>query len=158
MLVVSELKRKVADLTRKARAPESSPERTLARRVINQVLVWWYEDSMRYIQQKRYDLAAASLSLDAQVMPDNPRVLFRLATVYSLNNDRKRALEALKKAVEKGFNDLAEIESNAALAPLRQDDAYRKIIEALDKKRARARLEPAPPPPPFRTRSSRICL
>lgn len=133
VLVVSDLKRKIAELTKKARSAESSPERTLARRVVNQVLVWWYEDSMRYIQHKRYDLAVASLSLDAQVMPDNPRVLFRLATAHSLNNDKKRALETLKKAVEKGFNDVAELESNAALAPLRQDDEYKKIVDALGK-------------------------
>jgi tetratricopeptide (TPR) repeat protein len=133
VLVVSDLRRKIAELTKKARSAESSPERTLARRVVNQVLVWWYEDSMRYIQHKRYDLAVASLSLDAQVMPDNPRVLFRLATAYSLNNDKKRAIETLKKAVEKGFNDVTEIESNAALAPLRQDGEYKKIVDGIGK-------------------------
>ena len=48
-------------------------------------------------------------------------------------NDRSRALDALKRAVEKGFKDAAALERDKDLDALRDDPAYKQIVEELKK-------------------------
>jgi len=68
-------------------------------------------------------------------MPDNWRVLYGLACAYSLKGDRRRAIEALEKAVQKGFANAGELERNAQLDPIRDDPAFKSIVERLKQKK-----------------------
>ena len=68
------------------------------------------------------------------IAPDNPRLLYNLACAYALNRDRRNALDALRRAVAKGFKDAAAIESDKDLDGLRDDPAYKQIVEELKKK------------------------
>jgi tetratricopeptide (TPR) repeat protein len=129
-----DLKRLLSDLKRKSEAKESSAERALAHRVLGQYTVVSFEQAMALMQTKQYDMAAANFALDAQVMPDNWRVWYNLACASSLNGDKKRALDALSKAVQKGFSNLQELEKNPQLDPIREEAGFKKIIESLQKK------------------------
>jgi len=68
-------------------------------------------------------------------MPDNPRVLFRLACAYSLKGDKKKSIEALKKSAQKGFSNIAELEGNKSLDAVRGEAAYKKLVEELKAKK-----------------------
>lgn len=131
---LSSLRRTLADLKKRSEARESSTERAVARRSLNQYLILSYERAQSFLAVKRFDQAIAALSIDAEAMPDNWRVLYNLAIAYSLNGDKKRAIETLKKAVQKGFADRAELERNRSLDPLREEAGFKKIIEELVKK------------------------
>jgi len=54
--------------------------------------------------------------------------------MVALYEDKGRAIEALKRSVEKGFHDVAALESDKDLEPLREDASYKQIIEDLKKK------------------------
>lgn len=88
---------------------------------------------MTMIQTKKYDLAASNLAIDAELMPDNWRLLYNLACAYALKDDKRRAVETLNKAVQKGFKNAAELERNDQLDAIREEAGFKKIVEGLKK-------------------------
>jgi predicted esterase len=130
-LAFSDLRGKLADLKHKSEAKDASSERALARRIFNQYTIAEFENSMSLIQTKKYDLAAANLSVDSELMPDNPRLLYYLACAFSLKGDKRRAVDALNKAVQKGFSNVAELERNDQLDAIRSEEGFKKILEGL---------------------------
>ena len=130
----ADLRRVLADLKKRSEAEEGTPDRAVARRVLNDYFAYSYETAMSLVNRKEYDQAASHLAIDAEAMPDNWRVLFTLASIYSLKGDKRKAIDFLKKAVESGFSNVAELENAEAFNPLRAEAAYTKIVEALKKK------------------------
>jgi hypothetical protein len=74
------------------------------------------------------------LATEAELQPENPRVLYTLARASALKGDKRRALDALNKAVQKGFTSVAELERNHDLDSIRDDDQFKKIVESLRSK------------------------
>jgi tetratricopeptide (TPR) repeat protein len=132
----SDLKSKLVDLKRKSEAKERSPERTLASRVLNAFLIGSFEESRTLIQTKKYDVAISNLSIGAQLLPDNTRLLYSLACAYALKGDKRHAIETLSKAVQKGFSNFAELERNPQLDTIRDEPGFKKIVEELKKGRS----------------------
>jgi tetratricopeptide repeat protein len=132
--LVNDLKRILADLKRKSDSKENSTERALARRVLNQFTVTLFEQARSLIEIKKYDLAVSNLETDAEIMPDSWRVLYNLACAYVLNGDKRRAIESLNKAVEKGFVNATELETNHQLDAIRGEAGFKKIVEGLKQK------------------------
>jgi hypothetical protein len=52
-----------------------------------------------------------------------------LAAAQAQSGDRKSALEALRRAVEKGFNDLSRLAQAPEFAALREEKEFKSIIE-----------------------------
>jgi hypothetical protein len=90
---------------------------------------------MMLIQAKRYDLAASTLAVDSESMPDDWRLLYNLACAYSLNGEKRRAIEALGRAVQKGFSSAAELERNGQLDSIREEPRFKALVEGLKQKR-----------------------
>jgi predicted esterase len=130
----ADLRRVLADLKKRSEAKESTPDRAVARRVLTDYFAYLYETAMSLVNRKEYDQAASHLAIDAEAMPDNWRVLFTLASIYSLKGDKRKSIDFLKKAVEKGFSNVAELENDEAFNLLRGEAAYAKIVEALKRK------------------------
>jgi hypothetical protein len=133
-LAYTDLQKNLTALKKKKDAPQASSERTVARRVLNQFLGYLSEESQLLINRKQYAAAAENLALLALILPDNPRVFYNLACAHALNRDRSHALEALKRAIEKGFKDAAALEHDKDLDALRDDPAYKQIVEELKKR------------------------
>jgi tetratricopeptide (TPR) repeat protein len=83
---------------------------------------------------KKYKDAAQSFEVATWVSPDAPNPYYNLASAYAQDGQKRRALEALKKAVEKGFANAARIQADKELEPLREEAEFKKIIEDLSKK------------------------
>jgi tetratricopeptide (TPR) repeat protein len=132
-LLVVELRRALGDLKSKSESKENTPERALARRIFNQYSAYSFELMRGLFQAKKYEAAANNLEIEAEITPDNPRPLFHLARAHALNGNRKKALDALKKAAEKGFNNVDELISNDAFASLRDDPVFQKAVEEVRK-------------------------
>src|SRR6185436_14662442 len=120
-------------LKRKSDAKEGSPERAFARRVLNQFTIALFEQSQTLVQTRKYDLAASHLGIDAELMPDNWRLLYNLACAYALKGDKRRAIETLNKAVQKGLKNAGELENNKQLDTIREEAGFKKIVDELKK-------------------------
>lgn len=135
MAAIRDLKNMIADWRKKADEKEATSDRIAARRLLTQFSVSLSEEATMMRQQKNYEQAAIALTLAAEIRPDNPQALYRLADVYALGGKKKQALETLKRAVEKGFSDAAEIERNQNFSSLRHEAEYQQLIEALRRKK-----------------------
>lgn len=128
---LADLKRTIGDLKKKKDEKAASPERMVARRSLNQFLAFLSEEAQSLNRRKQYEQAAENLLIIAIIAPDNPRVHYNLACAYALNRDKARALEALQHAIEKGFKDVALIESDKDLDALRADAEFKRMVDTL---------------------------
>ncbi len=123
----------VARLKRQAQAAADTSTRRVARRVLGGAFVQYYETATALRQQKNYTGMAAQLELAALLRPDAARVLVELAAAYALAGQKRPALQALRQAVDKGFNDAALLEQSADFALLRQAAEFKQFIVDLKK-------------------------
>jgi poly(3-hydroxybutyrate) depolymerase len=130
-LAQADLQKKLIELKKKKDALPASSERIVARRVLDQFFVHLSEEAEALISRKRYGAAVENLTVLTLIAPDNPRLLYNLACAYALNRDRSRALEALRRAIDKGFNDASVIEHDNDLETLHDDAAYKQIVQNL---------------------------
>ena len=120
------------DLRKQSEAPDDSTQRRVARRVLDGLFVGLVEQSIGLLQtEKNYAESIKRLKLATEVKPDRPGAFFYLAWAYAANGDRKKSLQSLNKAVEKGFSDTALITANKAFDSLRKDPEYQQIMARL---------------------------
>lgn len=116
----------------KARASSSDPEERLsAKRVLSLVLIQtvYYLPKM-FTERGEHDRALFMLGVGAEVRADDPEIWYQMAASHARKgkSGRKKALEALRKAVDFGWTDLVRTENDSAFAGLRQDEAFRQIV------------------------------
>jgi dienelactone hydrolase len=133
-VALSELKNAIANLKKKAEAKENSGERMVARRTLGAFSANSFEGAQALLFAKNYSAAAANLEIAALIRPESAGISFSLARAYALNGNRKKALDALKNAVEKGLTDIAAVEKNEAFIALREDAEFKKIVDELKRK------------------------
>jgi len=115
----------------KARLESADPEEKLsAKRILNTILAQtsFYVPTM-LIERKEYDRAVFMLSIAAQIRPESPGIWVEIAAAHARKGKagRKKALEALRKAVDLGLSDPAALDGEPAFAELRDDEGYRRI-------------------------------
>ncbi|HEX8129107.1 MAG TPA: dienelactone hydrolase family protein [Pyrinomonadaceae bacterium] len=126
----------VDDLRKAARADADTGARRVARRALKQVFAQFYEGANNLIRSREnYALAVVSLEAAAELAPDDPHVLYELARAHALNRDKRKAFDALRKAIERGFKDAADLERNEAFEALRAEAEYRKLVESIGQTR-----------------------
>ncbi len=124
----------IPDLKRKAKSQDPE-ERLSAERVLYTVYIQTGLYLPRtFMEAKQWDRAILFLQVAAEIDPESPRIPYRLATAYAGKGNRKKALESLRKAVEMKGTKLAEIESDPALAPLREDAEYKRLVAEMKAK------------------------
>ncbi|HEX7176890.1 MAG TPA: hypothetical protein VF240_16640 [Pyrinomonadaceae bacterium] len=134
-VVLMEFRRAVAALGKAAGAGGDTGERRVARRTLRQLFAHYYESAAnlrdRGVESGR---VVSHLEVAAEIIPDNPQVLFELASAYAVNREKKKALTTLRKSVESGFTDADAVAGNESLAPLRDEAAFKEIVERLREK------------------------
>lgn len=125
---------RIHELRKKAESTDHA-EKMAARRLLNTVLVQtsYYLPQM-YTGKGEHDRAVFVLSIAAEIVPDSAEVWYELAAANARKGSKKKALESLRKAVEKGWADLPRLEGEAAFAPLRQDKGYQEVVAEIRKK------------------------
>lgn len=122
------------DLRKQSKAPDDSTQRRVARRVLDGLFIGLIEQGISLLQtEKNYSKSIKPLKLATEVNPDRPGAFFYLAWAYAGNHDKKKSLQSLNTAVEKGFSDAAMITTNKAFDSLRDDPAYQQIMARLKK-------------------------
>jgi predicted esterase len=125
----------LAELRKQSKSDDDSGDRRVARRVLEGVFVSLYEQGLDFLQaRKLYAKAVRTFTLATEVYPDRAGAFFYLAWAYAADGQKKKSLQALKTAVEKGFSDLAAISDNKAFDGVRDEAQYRQIIQDLQSK------------------------
>jgi len=83
------------------------------------------------IQNKDYRGAVAEYQKIVAADPNDMRALYNMACMHSLLNEKAKAVEFLKKAVEAGWMNSQHIESDSDLNNIRDDAAYKEILKKL---------------------------
>jgi predicted esterase len=122
------------DLRKQSNASDDSTQRRVARRVLEGLFVGLIEQGINLLQtEKNYSESIKPLKLATEVNPDRPGAFFYLAWAYAGNRDKKKSLQSLNTAVEKGFSDAAMITDNKAFDSLRNEPEYQQIMARLKK-------------------------
>jgi predicted esterase len=122
------------DLRKQSKEPDDSSERRVARRVLDGLFVGLIEQGISLLQtEKNYSESIKPLKLATEVNPDRPGAFFYLAWAYAANRDKKKSLQSLNTAVEKGFSDAAMLTATKAFDSLRNDPEYQQIMARLKK-------------------------
>jgi predicted esterase len=113
------------------RAASADPEESLsATRILNTYRgqTEFYQPQS-FIEKKEYDRAVFMLTLGAEIDPDEPGIWVSIASVQARKGKagRKKALDALHTAVEKGLNDPTLLDRKT-FDDLRQDEEFRRIL------------------------------
>jgi predicted esterase len=128
------LPRIINDLRKQSKASEDSTQRRVARRVLDGLFISLIEEGIGLLQtEKNYSKSIKRLNLATEVNPDRPGPFFYLAWAYAANREKKKALQSLNTAVEKGFSDTAMITANKAFDSIRNDPEYQEIMARLKK-------------------------
>ncbi|HKR21478.1 MAG TPA: hypothetical protein VJS17_02745 [Pyrinomonadaceae bacterium] len=122
------------ELRKQSKASQDSTQRRIARRVLDGLFVGLIERGVGLLQtEKNYSESIKLLKLATEVNPDRAGVHFYLAWAYAATRDKKKSLQSLNTAVEKGFSDEAAIAANKAFDFLRNEPEYQQIMARLKK-------------------------
>lgn len=132
---IADLKEVISDVRKRSEGETDTGERRVARRALQSFIIGSYEQSTILSAKKDYAGAAALLEAAALSSTNNANLLYALACAYAAGGEKKKALAALRNAVEKGFNDIAAIEQSKEFAALRQDAQFREIVDRIQKKK-----------------------
>ena len=87
--------------------------------------------STAYMKANNFDKAFETLQAGQSQFPREPLFDYNYACYYSLRENPGSGVLALKKAVEKGFEQFGKIESDSDLGNLRKSEEYKKWKETL---------------------------
>ena len=114
-------------LRRDSNAASDSPDRRLARRVLGGAFIGCLEAGRALMERKNYGEAIAKLEVAVRIRPERAQVYYDLARARSLSGDRKKAIESLQAALDKGLQDRARIAADPAFERLHRDARFRKL-------------------------------
>lgn len=118
----------------KRRVTKGDYEGIVAQRVLERI---WTHTSFYMardlLAQKRYRDAMTSLSVAVDIRDDSSFAWYNLACAAARSGSKKRALEALEKAIALGFRDAAHIASDEDLESIRKDPKYIELMAELSR-------------------------
>ena len=129
--VTSSVRKLAGELRVKAQAPEDSPDRQLAGRVLQGVYVNCSETTRALFRAEDYESAEPMLAMMTLLRPERSQTFFDLARARAHLRDKKGALTALQQAAAAGFKDAARVEEEKAFAPFHSDPAYQSAVAAM---------------------------
>jgi predicted esterase len=127
---IGRLKARIAQLRKDFDSQEPSDRRRVVRRALTHLFEVLYERGT-IKHANNYTLAVRYLETALEINPQDPRAAYRLACMYSMKGEKKKALAALNRAIESGYVNLALLESNKELDAIRQEAEFLKIISGL---------------------------
>lgn len=86
-------------------------------------------ESLRALMARDYPAAEKALREQLEIQPGNFVTLYNLACIRALQSDTDGAADFLSKSIENGFCDLRQLEDDPQLAPVRQTDFYKGLMD-----------------------------
>ncbi|HEY6928060.1 MAG TPA: hypothetical protein VJA66_00155, partial [Thermoanaerobaculia bacterium] len=123
-LRINELKKRAQSADRE---DASSAERLLAS-IFGRTSYYFAGEAL---EKKEYSRAIYFLTVATEVRPESPYAWYNRACGWARAGNRKKALEDLSVAVEKGFHDRALMEKDPDLVSLKDDVAFAEILRGI---------------------------
>lgn len=121
----------IAQYKKDSARPNDSPERRVARQLLEGALILAIEESADQMEAKLYAAADGNREVAALLRPDAPGVWFLLAESRAALKERSGALDALQKAIELGFTNRAQIDGDEYFASLRGDPRFVQLLSRM---------------------------
>jgi predicted esterase len=125
----------IPSLKKKAKEAPSKYDRLQAQRLLEVVAVQHgFYLARGFREYGDYPRAALTLSVAAEIHPEEPLYWYKLAAAQAQMNDKDKALSSLKQAVDHGFKDAEKLENDFDFKSIRDEKQFKKIMEQLKKK------------------------
>ncbi len=118
-------------LKRNEQRASTPSDRLRARRLIEHVSITAYYAGQPLFDSGEYSSALSFFRIQAAIHPESSAIQYRLAVTCGRAGDRKNALEALKRAADNGFSDVARIEQESGFEKVRNDARYGQILDVV---------------------------
>jgi tetratricopeptide (TPR) repeat protein len=118
----------IADLMKEARGGEDAE---VARRILEYFMMIYMQEASYAVREQKYDDAVKYMETVCEIVPSNGRVLYNLGCAYALAGDAEKALDALRRAVTHGWKNADHMEKDPDLKTLRDNPAFREIVDGL---------------------------
>jgi poly(3-hydroxybutyrate) depolymerase len=122
-------------LRKEAAMASDSPERRIARRVMEVTYISQIETSRELLRNSQYGEAAQLCENAVIVQPENGGAWFALAVAQAAAGNKSRALEALETAAARGFNNALRLEGEPLLDSVRGDSRFKAVLRKLGENR-----------------------
>jgi predicted esterase len=125
----------IQSLKKKAAEAPSKYDRLQAQRLLEVVAVQHgFYLARGFREYGDYPRAALTLSVAAEIHPEEPLLWYKLAAAQAQMGQKENALSSLKKAVDHGFKDAEKLENDFDFISIRDEKQFKKIMEQLKKK------------------------
>jgi hypothetical protein len=124
----------LTDARKQADRSDRPADGMAARRALASSWVQFDEAASRAIARGSFAQAAVFYRAMARIRPENARVEYDLACACARGGSRKEAIDALRRAVTKGFADRNLMAGDPDLESLRGEPAFREILDSIGKR------------------------
>ena len=125
----------IPSLQKKAKEAASRDDRLQAQRLLEVVAVQHgFYLARGFREYGDYARAALTLSVAAEIHPEEPLLWYKLAAAQAQMDQKENALSSLKKALEHGFKDAEKLENDFDFKSVRDEKQFKKIMEEVKKK------------------------
>lgn len=123
------LRGSIADLRRASEKENAGREGHVARRALSGAWVQALEASSALRARKEYRRAAEALAIADEIRPVGAGQLYELARLHALAGEDRKALEALERAVERGFRDVEALQKEPDFEGIRRSAPFGALVE-----------------------------
>jgi predicted esterase len=123
---------RIREYLKEADSGATLDERNSARRILNEIAIQTgFYLPRRYADQGKWDRVVFFLSIAAEVDPKDPSIFYWRAAAYARQHQTEKSIADLRKALAKGYSDLAALEKDADFESIRSERGYLEVIAAL---------------------------
>jgi len=92
------------------------------------------DEAFKFMQSAEYKKALECFNTILSQYPANPKgyiTLYNIACAYSQLQNKAKAFEFLRKAIQSGYSNKAQIEKDSDLNFIRKDKEYSEILDSI---------------------------
>jgi predicted esterase len=127
------MRRMVASLRKQADDASNARAQRVARRTLVEALISAQVAADALAEQRQFAAAAHALAVCDEIRPNQPSLLYAIARMHAQSGDRKRAVEALRRAVANGLADPSRLAADPAFEEMRATPEFQEILTATRK-------------------------
>jgi hypothetical protein len=128
---ISWWKREIIELKDKTKNAATKDERLMNARLLSYLGMISYVLTDQAVKVKNVVRIKKYITIYEMTEPDNPDMYYFKSVYYTMNNQNKKALEALKTAVDNGFDDFSKIQKTKEFEVLKDSQEFKNIIAGL---------------------------
>jgi dienelactone hydrolase len=128
-----DIRQGVKALREQAERPKNARDARVLRRARADVFATAYEIGEAFLRRSDLTGAEVCFEIAGEARPESPGPPFELARLYAGSGQKKRALQALDRAIANGLGDAALLRETQEFASLRQDAHFQEILSRLGK-------------------------